>query len=317
MRSSADENSNIPATANIASGNTSVCVKPARTLARSSAEPGTSAACATKSPSSSNERSAMSSRPPIETARMVPWMKSAGPSIATAPSRTIRRRWAMPAFMTTNTKAATRPTRASVVWANARCRRGRKASKTTPTVAAPKTISIGAIARYSMLGEWIASGSGRCGGDGHPRDRVGITCLMQGRADRRADHVENRPRVEPEHDNDRNHRSDNPLLPKRQIMAALDVRRDWACHRALVEDQHVQRSQHDAHRAKGGGDLVAGEGADQDEEFADERAQAGQREAREAGDQEGARKDRRDLLHATEVVDTARLAARNHEAHDQ
>ena len=156
IRSLAEANSNMPATANIASGNTSVWLKPARTLARSSADPGTSAAWATKSVSVPNDRSAMSISPPIDTAKIVPWMNKAGPSMATAPSTTILR---VLALSSTANSAATRPPRARVVWVSARTRRGAIASISTPTVAAPNTISIGARAAYSMLGAWIASGS--------------------------------------------------------------------------------------------------------------------------------------------------------------
>ena len=56
------------------------------------------------------------------------------------------------AFQTTNPKATTRPSRATTSWIVRRCRRGAKASTSTPTRAAPKTTSMGASGPYSIVG---------------------------------------------------------------------------------------------------------------------------------------------------------------------
>ncbi len=74
----------MPPTANSISGKTSVWVMPATRLSRSSAVPGTDDACAVNG-LGSWRRSAISSSDISASARMVPWMKSVGPSMPIAP----------------------------------------------------------------------------------------------------------------------------------------------------------------------------------------------------------------------------------------
>ncbi len=86
-RSFAAGNSSIPPTANRVSGYTSVWVMPASCPSRSSALPGTAAACATNGLPSWDD-SASSRTLTKASTRIVPWMNSAGPSTATAPMAT-------------------------------------------------------------------------------------------------------------------------------------------------------------------------------------------------------------------------------------
>ena len=95
-RSSAAGNSSIPPTANIVSGNTSVCITPALVASFSATLPATAEACGVNAPvrapwlSDSDpvrmRRSAISRMPRTPTSRIVPCRNSAGASTATAPS---------------------------------------------------------------------------------------------------------------------------------------------------------------------------------------------------------------------------------------
>ena len=86
-RSFAAGNSSIPATANMVSGYTSVWVTPASSASRSSALPGTAAACATNALTSWDDSASSRTLTKART-RIVPWMNRAGPSTATAPMAT-------------------------------------------------------------------------------------------------------------------------------------------------------------------------------------------------------------------------------------
>ena len=82
----------MPATANSSSGKTSVCTRSLRASRRSAGEPTTTAADATIGLPTSTLRSAISSTDMIASARIVPWMNSPAPSMASEPANTGRRR---------------------------------------------------------------------------------------------------------------------------------------------------------------------------------------------------------------------------------
>ena len=77
------------------------------------------------------------------------------------------------------------------------------------------------------------------------------------------------------------------------------------------------RDEHDAEHRERRRPRRVHERADQHQELGDERRQAGQRQRGQAGDQEQAGQHRGDLLHAAEVVDLRRAAARDQVAGDQ
>ncbi len=167
-RSLAAGKTSIPPTANSAIGNTSVVVNPALTAACSASPPGTAAACATKESTflpcaaGSSRRSAKVNVATSATSRIVPWRKSAGPSTAMAPIAAILA-LVVPkppaASPTTAAKPAASASTDSRSWAWYRLRRGRNASRTTPTTAAPSTISAGASWAYSIFGAGILAGA--------------------------------------------------------------------------------------------------------------------------------------------------------------
>ena len=91
---------------------------------------------------------------------MVPCRNSAGPSMATEPSATIR---VSPAVATTATNAATRPPSASTSWVSCRYRAAHERLDQHAD-AAPRrsTISIGSSCRYSIDGVWNAAAAVTC-----------------------------------------------------------------------------------------------------------------------------------------------------------
>ena len=247
----------------------------------------------------------------------MPWMNRVGRSIATAPTAATLpalpppNRLLLPATKMVRTNA---PARLPSVMARCSVRRsgrGENASTSTPTMAAPKTSSIGESCPYWMCGagmvgaiaarDPVTACSRSCARLRHQldragrrvrRDRVGRVRLDQRLVDGRVDHVDDRLRVHAEHDDQRDQRADRPQLARPQVGHGGDVLADRAGHRALVHPQDVDRGQDDPDGGQRGGHLVPGEGADQHEELADEGGQAGHGQPGQAGDEEQAGQDR-------------------------
>ena len=123
----------------------------------------------------------------------------------------------------------------------------------------------------------------------HRGRRVARVDRLHHAVDRRVDDVEHGLGVEAERDDDDEEGRDREHLTAAKVVHLLgdDVGRRPG-HRALVHQQDVERREHDADRGDGTGPDIALEGADEDEELADEARQTRQRERGEPGEQEGA-----------------------------
>ena len=143
----------IPATANIRSGNTSVCTCSVRERRRSSGEPTTKADAATIGLPTSTLRSAISSVAITARIRIVPWMNSPVGSIASEPANATSDPdgdgvvTVLPCRRATVTSEPTNPRRHTPTWTENRSRRGTTASTITPSSAPASTMKIGNSAR--------------------------------------------------------------------------------------------------------------------------------------------------------------------------
>ncbi len=88
--------------------------------------------------------------------------------------------------------------------------------------------------------------------------------------------------IHAEHQQQRDQRCDDDEFARHQVTQPLVAVRDRAGHHPLVHPQDVDRGQHQRGRREHREHRVARECADQDQEFADERRQAGQRQRRQA-----------------------------------
>ena len=160
-RSFAAQNAIIPPSANSVNGKTSVCIVGARpgvpyervlrrvgVPARAAAAPtaARAAAEATNAPPGSTERSAISSTLPSPSASSVPHRNSVGRSTASASASVVMPAGPLPAYRPRASPATPSATTDSATCAGQRWCRGRNASTSTATHAAPSTISSGAIA---------------------------------------------------------------------------------------------------------------------------------------------------------------------------
>ena len=104
---------------------------------------------------------------------------------------------------------------------------------------------------------------------------------------------------------------------RHQVTQPVVAHGDRTGHHPLVHPQDVDRREHQCagreHRER----RIAGERADQHQEFADERREPGQGQRRQAGDQERAGKHQGDLLHAAVGVNQASSPARHQESGDE
>ena len=97
----------------------------------------------------------MSSTDATPSTASVPCRNSAGPSTAMASAKTSS---CVPASRTVAARAASRPPTATTIWMPRRAARGANASTRTPTRAAAKTTSSGAIGAYASSGAVMSEG---------------------------------------------------------------------------------------------------------------------------------------------------------------
>ena len=219
-RSSAAGNSSMPPTANIVSGKTSVCVTPVAVRTRSCSEPGHRRA--------GGGEGAATVEGPLGH-RQDPRDREQQDGALQEQRRTVdgdraaRRRapWS-PASRDDRDEggdeAAEREHELHGVPAGA----AQNASTRTPATATPNTISIGSTERYSIgrrleLGRELSSRVHLAAtpSSGDDRGRVGLADLDHGAFDRRVDDVEQHLGIDAEHDDDGQHRGDDPGLAQR------------------------------------------------------------------------------------------------------
>ncbi len=215
----------MPASANVASGKSSVWIRVEVSIRRSRALPATTAAWATNAPPpTSTERSASSSIDSSPSTSSVPCRNSAGPSIASAPAAV--------SSLTCRPPATTRH------------ERGDEADQGDPELGTPP-----ARLRHERLDEHAEAGGAehdqdrqqpasttidgagwspppsstgvtaasvlRAGRDG--RGRVGLPGVVHGAGHRRVDHVEHRLRVDAQEQDQRDQRRDRQGLAAGQV----------------------------------------------------------------------------------------------------
>ena len=152
--------------------------------------------------------------------------------------------------------------------------------------------------------------------------------------------VDNRLRVDPEHQDQAHQRREHPGLPAGEVtdaqvagivglgdrllpLAAAPAQgpqhalRERALHGALVDEQDVESRQDDPDGRQDGRHLVAGECAHEHEELADERRHPGQGQRRQADEQEAPGQQRRDLTPPAEGSRILRAAPGYEEADDE
>ena len=146
---------------------------------------------------------------------------------------------------------------------------------------------------------------------------IGLVDGGQRVADGRIDHVQSQFRIHAEHQQQRDQRCHHRELAGDQVTQPVVAFGDRAAHHPLVHPQDVDRGEHQRARRDHREHRVTRECADQHQEFADERRQAGKRQRRQPGDQERACQHRGDLLHAAVGADQASSPARHQESGDQ
>ena len=139
-----------------------------------------------------------------------------------------------------------------------------------------------------------------------------ITCPTDGSMTSRAGFG-----IHPEHQQQRDQRRHDDEFTRHQVAQLVVAVAHRPRHHPLIRPQDVDGRQHQRRRREDGERGVAGEGADQHQELADERGQAGQRKGGQPGDQERAREYRRHLLNAAVVGDDATSPAGHQESRDQ